>query len=1059
MADIALAPVNNRGTVGKLNGMVMREYGYPVSKMPLPTEFQKGYAQIHSAKDNDRLIIFVVTLDGNKTGETLLTNLTKALIDSALLLNNKRIWLPLMGTGAGRLSFKQSYDLTIMAIQDAYKHLNGSYEFLIAFPEEKEAIALLDTFKNEPDFVVPGMPKEKMHTDSLLPDTIKDNIYALGSTWGDDDKTNAFLDDNTWVNGFEDKLQGEVNGIELGSIIVLKSAYYHSKDKVPYFRVKAIGVVTRNHANGTHLSVFWPIRTGNIDLTGSLSSKRETYHKLSIRELEEILKGIKVNNNDLEELLVSHKKEIGKGERVSNIPTIPGNHSDAVDGPDYFNIKADVQAFAKLIASEALKPPLAIALFGAWGGGKSFFMKNLQKEVKILSDSKEKDKEEQLLYKEGISQIHFNAWSYLDANLWASIVSRIFEGIQEYISGKGVKDEFREKVETELTKDLSLTKEEREDLKQLKEQANELLSELKRERRANKGLLKRKIKEVKQGSVFDAIKKADKAFDVSNTIKKEMGKVEGLQENWNELNKVIPSHYLEDPTRAYQEVNSKVFFFKEFFRPEKVRCNITLLLFITLLAVLIPVLLQHFSNLADELSFIWAQTITPVLIFVGPALARIRSVSQKISPIVNKLWKVKTDYERRIQEVTEQHAQRMLALEQEIKITQQHIDTVHEQVVAKQEEIHELNFKLEHALSTESLHLFIKNRMQSEDYKKHLGLVSLIRKDFGILSNLFVEHGEEFEKNKKQRDKFLKMFNRPLQRIVLYIDDLDRCPEDRVIEVLEAVHLLMAFPLFAVVVGVDPRWVKNALIKQYSTQFAGNDTGEYRAAKASDYLEKIFQIPFHLKQANDDSVKFMLDELTKNFVVKPENNEEQDPTNQQEESATVPDPDKSTIKKQDQKKPVKEEEKPSPHLELSPEEVLMIKGFSEVLGKNPRAIKRFVNTYMVIKAHEGLRQTEGKEALELQFIAFMLALSVGPYSELVPHLRRFFENEKPRKLATFFAKNNVISNDKGDSDEDKMKLELYECLKVQKHLLTENLNQIYKDHSSFVKRFTFSELT
>ncbi len=44
-----------------------------------------------------------------------------------------------------------------------------------------------------------------------------------------------------------------------------------------------------------------------------------------------------------------------------------------------------------------------------------------------------------------------------------------------------------------------------------------------------------------------------------------------------------------------------------------------------------------------------------------------------------------------------------------------------------------------------------------------------------------------------------------LNRIVLYIDDLDRCPPKRVVEVLQAVHLLLAFELFVVVVGVDAR--------------------------------------------------------------------------------------------------------------------------------------------------------------------------------------------------------------------------------------------------------------
>ena len=50
-----------------------------------------------------------------------------------------------------------------------------------------------------------------------------------------------------------------------------------------------------------------------------------------------------------------------------------------------------------------------------------------------------------------------------------------------------------------------------------------------------------------------------------------------------------------------------------------------------------------------------------------------------------------------------------------------------------------------------------------------------------------------------------------INRIVLYIDDLDRCPERKVVDVLQAVHLLLAYPLFVVVVGVDPRWLLHSL--------------------------------------------------------------------------------------------------------------------------------------------------------------------------------------------------------------------------------------------------------
>jgi hypothetical protein len=72
-------------------------------------------------------------------------------------------------------------------------------------------------------------------------------------------------------------------------------------------------------------------------------------------------------------------------------------------------------------------------------------------------------------------------------------------------------------------------------------------------------------------------------------------------------------------------------------------------------------------------------------------------------------------------------------------------------------------------------------------------------------------------------------------------------------EVLQAVHLLLALDLFVVVVAVDPRWLLYS-VRQHSSAFreSAQDVGlteEERAhwqATPLNYLEKIFQIPFTL---------------------------------------------------------------------------------------------------------------------------------------------------------------------------------------------------------------------
>src|SRR4051794_9487914 len=103
---------------------------------------------------------------------------------------------------------------------------------------------------------------------------------------------------------------------------------------------------------------------------------------------------------------------------------------------------------------------------------------------------------------------------------------------------------------------------------------------------------------------------------------------------------------------------------------------------------------------------------------------------------------------------------------------------------------------------------FIQDRAASRDYRKHLGVLALVRQDFQKLSSLIEEanwrlappgpDAPRFADGKLQKITTLEDENADsgtrINRIVLYIDDLDRCPPAKVVEVLQAVHLLLAFP-------------------------------------------------------------------------------------------------------------------------------------------------------------------------------------------------------------------------------------------------------------------------
>src|SRR5262249_5653185 len=76
------------------------------------------------------------------------------------------------------------------------------------------------------------------------------------------------------------------------------------------------------------------------------------------------------------------------------------------------------------------------------------------------------------------------------------------------------------------------------------------------------------------------------------------------------------------------------------------------------------------------------------------------------------------------------------------------------------------------------------------------------------------------------------------------------CGPRQVVEVLQAVHLLLAFELFVVVVGVDPRWLLRSLCSHYDEILEADGPGGGSAdgwpVTPAEYLEETLNIPLVL---------------------------------------------------------------------------------------------------------------------------------------------------------------------------------------------------------------------
>ncbi len=193
-----------------------------------------------------------------------------------------------------------------------------------------------------------------------------------------------------------------------------------------------------------------------------------------------------------------------------NYPTISHILSDSAtkDIKDELGFENDVNALATVIAYRQVKPPLAIGLFGNWGTGKSFFMNKLQEKIEDL------EKENSDMFCKKVLQINFNSWHYSDSNLWASLITKIFDELEIY--GKDSPEEL-----AELFKNLNSTK--------------ELLADTKNE----KVILDKKIntfKEQKKILEADVIKQSNNLTSLSLTeILKELMKDTSVQDDFEKL--------------------------------------------------------------------------------------------------------------------------------------------------------------------------------------------------------------------------------------------------------------------------------------------------------------------------------------------------------------------------------------------------------------------------------------------------------------------------------------------------------------------------------------------
>jgi hypothetical protein len=121
---------------------------------------------------------------------------------------------------------------------------------------------------------------------------------------------------------------------------------------------------------------------------------------------------------------------------------------------------------------------------------------------------------------------------------------------------------------------------------------------------------------------------------------------------------------------------------------------------------------------------------------------------------------------------------------------------------------------------------------------------------------------EEFAKNLNDLVEALEP-----QRLVIFLDDLDRCRSEQVVQILEAVNFLSSAASCIVILGADYRKVETLVAAQFEKIAAneaenagviGGDLVTLRLAYARRYLKKIINLRLNLRPLTEEGVCAMV---------------------------------------------------------------------------------------------------------------------------------------------------------------------------------------------------------
>ena len=279
----------------------------------------------------------------------------------------------------------------------------------------------------------------------------------------------------------------------------------------------------------------------------------------------------------------------------------------------------------------------------------------------------------------------------------------------------------------------------------------------------------------------------------------------------------------------------------------------------------------------------------------------------------------------------------------------------------------------EHPLSVE-----LRTYLKLPDYGKHLGLIPVLKRHIRTLCHIRL--GTPQEQREKRKEELKKWDWLSLDenkgkvdglsnRLVVFIDDLDRCDPKSITKTLDAVRLVMDVKDVIVILGIDHRIAFRAVGDHYKDLA---DNRHSKQAIARDYLGKILQLAIVVNQPQEKELKsFVSQGLFPNVELVVEEDKVQEEVEQEEveqeeveqeeveqEEVEQEEVEQEEVEQEEVEQEEVEQEEESiwrEEIKVSVKERDLFLELAEVFQiSNPRQLLRMRNSYGILKLLYGM---------------------------------------------------------------------------------------------------------